>query len=243
MGGPRSRVMLAQIAMAMAGRVSLAIGVMIGAASHALADSDLAVACGDRFAVFDRFESAGRMLGVIPFVDSGPLAIASAVRMPEAQPHRWAVYRDYAVVRTWNEVQIYRIDQKFNAAMLGRFLIDDSRPNVGGTTAIELKGSVLRAYGVKNMLELDLVQCSAQCKSRTIPVTRPPAEPTRRPRCSAVRGNFIFSESEALSDNVGGIIYHDVLVTRRRRPADVPDAIRHRVDSILYLGTSIETID
>jgi hypothetical protein len=220
-------------------------GLFLGIGSHLRADSDLFVACGDQFAVFDKFAASGRVLGVIPFVDSGELRVASAIDMPEGQPHSWAIYREYVAVRTWNDVQMYRVGQQFKAAFLGRFQIDESRPTVGGTVAMELRGSVLRAYGVKNMLEFDLSQCSTRCIPRTTAVERPPDEPLRQSRCSVIRRGFVFAESEATTANVQGIIYHDIVLTRRKRNPDKGAPIQnpYRPESILYLGTRIETID
>jgi hypothetical protein len=225
-------------------RALIVAGLILGIAFHLRADSDLSVACGDQFAVFDKFTVSGRVLGVIPFVDSGELRVASTIGMPDGQPHRWAIYREYVAVRTWNEVQLYRVDRHFKTALLGRFQIDESRPNTGGTIAIELRGSVLRAYGVKNTLELDLSQCSTRCSPRTTSVERPPDEAVHQSKCSAIRRGFVFAESEATSANVEGIIYHDVVVTRRKRDLnrDTPVQDAYRPESILYLGTRIETI-
>ena len=75
-------------------RALIVAGLILGVASHLRADSDLFVACGDQFAVFDKFAANGRVLGVIPFVDSGELRIASVIEMPEGQPHSWAIYRE-----------------------------------------------------------------------------------------------------------------------------------------------------
>ena len=148
-------------------------------------------------------------------------------------------------VRTWNEVQVYRVGQQFKAAFVGRFQIDESRPNVGGTVAMELRGSVLRAYGIKKMLELDLSQCSTRCIPRTTAVERPPDDPKRQSRCSVIRRGFVFAESEATTANVQGIIYHDIVLTRRKRNPDKGAPVRdsYRPESILYLGTRIEAID
>ena len=165
--------------------------------------------------------------------------------MPEGQPHSWVIYRDYVVVRTWNDVQLYRVGPQFKAALLGRFQIDESRPNTGGTVAIELRGSVLRAYGVKNVLEFDLSQCATRCIPRTTAVERPPDETVRQSRCSVIRRGFVFAESDSTTTNIQGIIYHDIVITRRRRnpDQDAPGRNPYRPESTLYLGTRIETID
>jgi hypothetical protein len=226
-------------------RALIFAGLILGLGSHLRADSDLFVACGDQFAVFDKLTAGGRVLNVIPFVDSGELRVASAIDMPAGQPHSWAIYGEYVAVRTWNDVQLYRVAQRFKATLLGRFPIDESRPNVGGTVAMELRGSVLRAYGIKNMLELNLSQCSTRCIPRTIAVERPPDEAVRQSKCSVIRRGFVFAESEATTDNIQGMIYHDIVVTRRKRDHDKGAPVRdpYKPESILYLGTRIETID
>jgi hypothetical protein len=226
-------------------RALIIAGLILGLGTHLRADSDLFVACGDRFAVFDKFTAGGRVLSVIPFVDSGELRIASAIDMPQGQPHSWAIHGEYVAVRTWNDVQLYRVGQQFKPTLLGRFQIDESRPSVGGTVAMELRGSVLRAYGVKNMLEVDLSQCPTRCIPRTTAVEPPPDEAVSQPKCSVIRRGFVFAESEATTANIQGVIYHDIVVTRRKQAPEkgAPVQNPYRPESILYLGTRIETID
>jgi hypothetical protein len=87
------------------GVVALSAAVLCGVALVAspamlAADSDLWVQCHQEFAVFDRIVPGGRELNVVPWTTEQDLRVAATVQMPEGQPHAWAIYNRYVVVRT-----------------------------------------------------------------------------------------------------------------------------------------------
>ena len=204
-------------------------------------DSDLTVVCGEDFAVFDRFVPNGRILNVVPWVAEGELAVAGSVEMPGSQPHQWAIQQQYVVVRTWNELYIYRVGADFQPQLLHSSQIDEHRPSVGGTVALEVSGSLVRVYGVERMIVLDLDSCAQQCELavHAAPAQTPqPAPPTR---CEVHKENLLYALTVADTPGAGAI-YHDLFLTRRRT-----DSAGRRIveafepESILYVGTRIET--
>jgi hypothetical protein len=144
----------------------------------------------------------------------------------------------------WNDLHVYRLDQAFQPRLVFSALIDVERPNVGGTTAIFLNGSILTAYGVNRTLTLDLATCAQVCEPKLGPAADPPpVAPTLLP-CSVAQGEVLLAESVATTRG-NKVLYHDVFLTRRRTS---PVGVR-LVDnpfgptSLLYIGTRIETVD
>ena len=208
------------------------------------ADSDLQITCGPEFAVFDRFVPGGRMLNIVPWVNAGNLTVAATTQLPSGQPHRWAIYERYVVVRMWNDVYIYRLDDVFQPRLVTSARIDDDRSNVGGTTEIRVDGSVLSVYGITRTLRLDLASCTPRCELRPGGVAGPPPQAVTQERCSVARNGLLFAESRTTTSG-NKAVYHDLSLTRRRtnplgvRPAENPFA----PTSILYVGTRLETVD
>lgn len=203
-----------------------------------MADSDLWVQCGQEFAVFDRMIPNGRELNVVPWTTDQDLHVAATVQMPEGQPHAWAIYNRYVVVRMWNHIHVYRIDDAFHPELILSHMIDNERGVVGGPTAIQVVGSTLRAHGVDQDLTLDLRSCEDECVvSIEPPAEEVPAQRHHRPRCSARHGETLFGLTEARTRTEGGT-YIDYYLTRRSidgHTAPIHDPFRP--EDSLYLGT------
>jgi hypothetical protein len=212
-----------------------------GPPSDTAFDSDLTVVCGEDFAVFDRFEPNGRILNVVPWVAEGELAVAGSTEMPGSQPHQWAIQQEYVVVRTWNELYIYRVGADFHPQLLDSSQIDEDRSSVGGTVALDVSGSSVRAYGVERMIALDLDSCAQQCEMTVHAApARPPARAPTTP-CEVHKEDRLFALTVAETPG-SGAIYHDLFLTRRRTDsAGQPIVERFEPESILFLGTRIET--
>jgi hypothetical protein len=163
------------------------------------ADSDLEITCGASFIAFDKFVPEGRALNVVPLEETGDLRVAGTVLMPFDQPHRWAIYDDYIIVRTWNDIYIYEIDMAFQPQLIASFQIDDARPNVGGTTAIALDGSLLRAYGTQRTIAVDLSECTQECQATEVPFDRDPPDSLPQRACTAATERYVFTEVVASS--------------------------------------------
>ena len=207
----------------------------------AVRDSDLAVTCGQEFAVFDRDLPSGRTLNVVPWVLDGDLQVAGTVEMPGTQPHAWAIHGELVIVRTWNDLYVYRVDAAFQPQLQYSVQIDDVRPSSGGTVAISLTGSVVRAYGVESMVVLDLNSCAERCEGTVQAAAPPPRQATAPQRCGVHRGDLLFALT--IADTPGReAIYHDLFLTRRRTdPTGRLLSEAFVPESVLYLGTRIET--
>lgn len=219
------------------------VAVLAGAPRSAAAfDSDLFVICGSEFAIFDRFGPDGRILHVVPWTDEGELEVAGTVVMPGTQPHHWAIYGRYVVVRTWNDLYVYQVDDAFQPRLVHASQIDEARPISGGTTAIELSGSVVRAYGVERMVVLDLEACADECAPVVEAAVTPPSVPGAVSSCEIHKGGRIFALTRARTEG-RGIVYHDLFLTRRRTdPRGLSIEVAFQPESILYLGTQAETV-
>jgi hypothetical protein len=224
-------------------RTILVVGLLCGLGlsvhpAHLAADSDLWIACSEEFAVFDRLMPSGRQLHVVPWTDPEDLRIAATTQMPEGQPHAWAIYRRYVAVRTWNDLHIYHVDDRFHPQLILSQRIDDDRGYAGGPTAIEVRGSILRAYGVQWDIEIDLDSCATEC----VVQFEAPAETVPRqdhmPRCSVRRGDVLFALTEATTRH-DTLTYIDVYLTRRRVSLEGVALIDNplRPETTLYLGT------
>jgi hypothetical protein len=204
-------------------------------------DSDLTVTCGQDFAVFDRIVPNGRLLHVVPWDREGELEVAGSVDMPGTQPHQWAIHDEHVVVRTWNDLYVYRVDLDFQPRLIHSRQIDERRPNVGGTVAMDVSGSMVRVYGVERMIALDLSSCAEQCESTVEAAQTPPPEPAPLPRCEIHKGDRLYALTVA-DTRARNAIYHDLFLTRRRTdPAGRRISEAFEPESILYLGTRIET--
>jgi hypothetical protein len=204
-------------------------------------DSDLTVTCGQNFAVFDRIVQNGRLLHVVPWVREGELGVAGTVDMPGTQPHQWSIHDEHVVVRAWNDLYVYRVDRDFQPRLIHSRQIDERRPNVGGTVAIDVSGSMVRAYGVERMIALDLGSCAEQCESTVAAAQTPPPEPAPLPRCEIHVGDRLYALTVA-ETRAPDVIYHDLFLTRRRTdPTGHPISEAFEPESILFLGTRIET--
>ena len=209
------------------------------------ADSDLALTCGPDFAVLDRGVGTDRRLLVVPWNEEGELRVSGSVAMESDQPHRWLIHGSYVVVRSWNHLHVFRVGADSVPTKVLSTQIDQSRGNVGGTLHIEVVGTVVRAYGVARVLEVDLAECSrTSCAAHPVAFSEAPRETVPPPMCQVRRGDLLFASSVA-STHGEGTIFHDVLLTRRNVGFDHLDrgANPFGPESILYLGTRIETID
>jgi hypothetical protein len=201
------------------------------------ADSDLWVQCGQEFAVFDRIVQDGRELNVVPWTDEQDLRVAASVPMPEGQPHSWAIYNRYVVVRMWNHLHVYRIGDAYQPELILSRVIDKERGVVGGPTAIQIAGSILRVHGVERDLVLDFESCDDECVISIEPPAAVVPVQDHRPRCAMQRGEYLFGLTEATTRSEGWT-YVDYFLTRRRiavRIAPIHDPFRP--ESSLYLGT------
>lgn len=221
--------------------VSVACGVTAATPHGAGADSDLALTCGPDFGVFDRGLTTQRRLYVVPWREEGDLVVSGSVLMDADQPHSWLIYGRFVVVRSWNDIHIFRIDENFLPAKIFTSPIDDARGNVGGTVEVELVGSVVRAYGTTRVLEVDLNRCGDSCTSRTAAFAEPPQSTRRPPVCRVRRGDLEFASVTTTMRGDAGV-FHDLLLTRRDLRASAGQD-RFRLESLLYLGTKLETVD
>jgi hypothetical protein len=221
--------------------VALSAAVLCGVALFAspatlTANSDLWVQCGQEFAVFDRMVPGGRELNVVPWTTEQDLRVAATVQMPEGQPHAWAIYNRFVVVRMWNHVHVYRIGDGYQPQLILSHMIDKERGVVGGPTAIQIVGSILRAHGVERDLVLDFDSCVDDCVVSKPPAAEVPVQ-EHRPHCSVQRGEVLFGLTEARTRSEGGT-YIDYYLTRRGIVAQVaPIHDPFRPDFSLYLGT------
>ena len=223
------------------GVVALSAAVLCGVALFAspaplAADSDLWVQCGQEFAVFDRMVPGGRELNVVPWDTEQDLRVAATVQMPAGQPHAWAIYNRYVVVRTWNHIHVYRIGDAYQPQLILSHMIDVERGTVGGPTAIRIVGSILRAHGVAQDLIVDLDACEHECPVSMEPPAAEVPMQQHRPRCSVQRDEFLFGLTEATTRSEGGT-YMDYYLTRRRIVARAAPIHEFRPEYSLYLGT------
>jgi len=105
------------------------------------ADSDLALTCGPDFAVFDRGVGTDRRLLVVPWSEGGGLRVSGSVAIESDQPRRWLIHGSYVVVRSWNDLHVFRVGADFVPTKVWSAQIDQSRGNAGGTVHIEVDGS------------------------------------------------------------------------------------------------------
>jgi hypothetical protein len=200
-------------------------------------DSDLAVICGPDFAVFDKFGPAGRMLHVVPLTTEGELRIAGSADFPGTQPHQWLIWNAYVVVRSWNEIYIYRVDNLFQLELIHSSRIDEDRPPVGGTLAIEIEESFLHVYGVQTKLTVSLDSCEGGCRVEKEAVAEPPRVPGFFPRCEVQKEGYLFALTRAETRSAGPVFQDWFLSRRRLIPTEGPGLDSYQPESLLYLGT------
>jgi hypothetical protein len=209
------------------------------------ADSDLALTCGPDFAVLDRGVGADRRLLVIPWEEQGELRVAGSVAMESDQPHRWLIVGSHVVVRSWNHLYVFRVGSDYAPTKIFSSQIDGSRGSVGGTVHVEVEGTVVRAYGLARVLEVDLAECDrTACAAHSAPLRGAPGDAVPTQSCRVKRGSLLFASSVA-STQGEGTWYHDLLLMRRNVGLNnlVEGPNPFGPESILYLGTRIETVD
>jgi hypothetical protein len=224
------------------GVVALSAAVLCGVALVAspatlAANSDLWVQCHQEFAVFDRIVPGGRQLNVVPWTTEQDLRVAATVQMPDGQPHAWAIYNRYVVVRMWNHIHVYLIGDAYQPQLILSHMIDKDRGAVGGPTAIQIVGSSLRAHGVEQDLILEFDSCGDECVVSMEPPAAEVPMQQHRPRCSVQRDEFLFGLTDATTRSEGWT-YIDYYLTRRRIVAEAaPNHDPFRPEFSLYLGT------
>jgi hypothetical protein len=196
------------------GMVILGAGWLVLGPNALAADSDLAIVCGHEFAAFDRFTPQGRELRVVPWSTEGDLQIAGTTHMPEGQPHAWSIYQRLIIVRTWNDLYIYRVNAQHDLEMILSRKIDHSRGITGGPIAIQVTGNVLRAYGVEHDVVVDLDTCDDDCVAERVAAAPTIPEQLVPRRCFVRKGDTLFAVTEG-STRDGYGTYIDFFLTRR----------------------------
>lgn len=240
---------------------------LLCAPALSFADSDGQIAFGSNFLVYARFSDQNTMrLSLVPFVEDRPLSVTSFIDTPTRQSYvSMLTWQNYLfVLGSEPELYVYKIDQNgmnllktISARGLESVPYYDHKGGVTGYMTMNLNKERLCLYSNRNDSFIDLSSAPKDWKIETSPQKLPRESdigwtwkhrgaawlprwgdcvPGKRSAFCLTAGSTSNKSSECCTKErtPGQSYYTDLILTRRSREL---------IDSLLVIGTRLETID
>ena len=211
--------------------------------------TDLSTVFCDRFMIFDVERDSVRTLNLVPLQAEDSLSIASSIVMRKGQPHDWLILENEVHVLFWNEVRIYTITEDMNIRLTDslqvepgpkRFVLDEANVLIYVISKLQPKSWAIRnengsrtIAAVEGKTGIDLNKARENASIYT--GIRMMGDTVSFNRNGVVVDDTVYLAGTMMSPNLEGTILYDKVLTRRKGYDGV-------IDSMLLLGTSVETI-